>query len=332
MSAIGNTPLVRLSKILKDVDLRLYAKLESLNLGGSIKDRPALNIIKHGIETGLIHPNTVIVESSSGNMGIGLAQVCAYFGLRFICVIDPKTTEQNIRILEVFGADIDLVMEPDPQTGEYLQARLNRVKELCSVIPDSFWPNQYANEANAIAHYHTMGEIAKELNDKVDYLFCAVSTCGTLRGCAEYVRNHHLPTHIVAVDAYGSVIFGGSAAKRLIPGHGAAVVPPLYDPDLADQRLHVTDLECVIGCRRLVRHESLLVGGSSGAVLMAIEQVKHTIPPGSVVVAIFPDRGERYMETIYSDRWVAKHFGDVAHLWQDDREARNFATASDARA
>ena len=320
LSAIGNTPLVELTRIFSDKRFRLYAKLEALNPGGSMKDRPAREILMRGMRSGSISPGTVVVESSSGNMGLGLAQVCSVLGLKFICVVDPKTTSQNIRLLEAYGAQVDLVTKPDPTTGEFLQARLNRVRELLSSTPNAFWPNQYANEQNAIAHHQTMHEIVTALGGEVDFLFCATSTCGTLRGCAEYVREHLLATKIVAVDAVGSVIFGGQRAKRLVPGHGAAVRPALYQPDLAPQCIHVTDLDCITGCRRLARLEAILAGGSSGAVLMAIERLRPTLPLNSVCVAIFPDRGERYLDTIYSDEWVEEHFGQVSHLWEEGRE------------
>jgi cysteine synthase A len=165
-----------------------------------------------------------------------------------------------------------------------------------------------------------MHEIVTALDGEIDYLFCAASTCGTIRGCAEYLRDHNLPTRIFAVDAVGSVIFGGASGKRLIQGHGAAVRPALYGPDIAERFIQVSDLDCVVGCRRLVRDEAILAGGSSGAVLSAIEQVKDAIEPGAICAAIFADKGERYLDTIYSDSWVEEHFGDVAHLWQEERE------------
>jgi N-(2-amino-2-carboxyethyl)-L-glutamate synthase len=319
LSTIGNTPLIRLSRVFKESGFRLFTKLEGFNPGGSAKDRPALNILEEAIEAGVIRPETVIVESSSGNFGIGLAQACRYLGLRFICVVDPRTTLQNIRILKAYGAEVDVVSELDLKDGEFLQARINRVQTLLRTIKDSFWPNQYANIANAAAHYKTtMREIAVALNGDIDYLFCATSTCGTIRGCAEYVRDCNLKTKIFAVDAVGSVIFGGQTAKRLIPGHGAARRPELYLPDLAEECIHVTDLDCIVGCHRLVRSEAILVGGSSGGVLMALNYCRHRIPRGATVVMIFHDRGERYLDTIYSESWVKEYFGDVSSLWHDD--------------
>jgi cysteine synthase A len=328
LSAIGHTPLIRLTKIIADIDFQLFAKLEPLNPGGSMKDRPAISIINHGLETGAINSNTVIIESSSGNMGIGLAQACSYLGLRFICVVDPKVTSQNLKLLKAYGVDIDLVPNPDPITGEFLKARLDRVQYLLTTIENSFWPNQYANQHNPLAHHQTMQEILTALDGQLDYIFCATSTCGTMRGCAEYVRKHNLSTKVIAVDAIGSVIFGGPSAKRLIPGHGAAVRPQLFQSDLVDRHILVSDLECIIGCRRLARKEAILAGGSSGAIISAIELVKDEIEKGANCAIILPDRGERYLDTIYSDEWVEEHFGDVSHLWLAPREAETFVTAT----
>ena len=253
-------------------------------------------------------------------MGIGLAQACAYYKLRFICVVDPKTTDQNIALIKAYGSEIDMTLVPDPVTKEFLKARLDRVQSLLWTHKNSFWPNQYANLYNPIAHYKTMEEIVNGLDGTVDYLFCATSTCGTIRGCAEYVRAQDLPTKICAVDAKGSVIFGGLAAHRLIPGHGAAVVPDLYQLNLADRFIHVSDTDCIVGCRRLAKHEALLAGGSSGGIIMAVDEIKHSIPDGVNCVLLFADRGERYMDTIFSDVWVNEHFGDISHFWENQVE------------
>ena len=319
LAAIGRTPLVRLARLPGTARVDLFAKLEAANPGGSIKDRPALTIIEQALAHGLIDSGTVVVESSSGNFGVGLAQACRYHGLRFICVVDPKTTPQNLAILGAYGAEVDMVTERDPATGEYLPVRLRRVRELCQVSFRSFWPNQYANTWNALAHHTTMGEIADALEGWVDYLFCATSTCGTLRGCAEYVREHGLATVIVAVDAVGSVIFGGPGGRRLLPGHGAAIRPALCDQALAHEVIHVGDLDCVAGCRRLVRHEAILAGASSGAAVMAAYRMLPELRAGSNCVLILPDRGERYLDTVYCDAWVEAHFGAVSHLWEDAR-------------
>lgn len=316
LSAIGQTPLVRLVKMYEDADFRLYAKIESSNPAGSVKDRPALQILTQAIERGVIRTGTTVVESSSGNMGLGLAQACRYYRVRFICVVDPKTTAQNIRLLRAYGAEVDLVTQPGPD-GEYLSARRQRVQDLVNRIPRSYWPNQYANLDNARAHYATMGEIAAQLDGAVDYLFCATSTCGTLRGCAEYSRTCSPKTRIVAVDAVGSVIFGTPKSKRLIPGHGAAIVPELFQEGLADELVQIDDKDCIVGCRRLARREAILAGGSSGAVIMAVERMRNRIRSGANCVVICADRGERYLDTIYNDDWVFAQFGDISRAWSE---------------
>lgn len=319
LDAIGRTPLVRLRRFIPGSRFALFTKLEALNPGGSIKDRPAVAILKEALSSGAVGPETVIVESSSGNMGIGLAQACRYYGLRFVCVVDPKTAPANLRVLRAYGAEIDFVEKPDPESGEFLQARLNRVKELLGLLENAFWPNQYVNPMNPRSHYGTtMSEVVSAL-DRVDFLFVATSTCGTVRGCGEYVRDHGLATRVVAVDAVGSLIFSDVKAHRLIPGIGAGMRPPLCDLSLIDECVHVNDLECISACRRLVAREGILAGGSSGAVLAAVEKTRDRIPDGAVCVAILPDRGERYLETLFSDEWVREHFGEVEHLWREER-------------
>jgi cysteine synthase A len=257
-------------------------------------------------------------------MGIGLAQACAVLGLRFICVVDARTTAQNVAILRAYGAEIEVVDEPDPSGGGFLRARVERVRTIVAGLPCAFWPNQYGNMNNALAHRQTMHEIVAALDGKVDFLFCPTSTCGTIRGCADYVREHGLRTVIVAVDAIGSVIFDAPHGRepmpmtvRLIPGHGAAVRPALYREGVADVCVHVSDLECVVGCRRLVATEGILAGGSSGAAVMAVERLADRLGEGATCVVMFPDRGERYLDTIYSDDWVRTHFGVVPPLWQE---------------
>jgi 2,3-diaminopropionate biosynthesis protein SbnA len=317
LTTIGDTPLVRLNQLFGPLHFRLYAKLEFMNPGGSSKDRPALAIMKAGMESGAVKPNTVVIESSSGNMAISLAKICSFLGLRFICVVDPRTTEQNIRIMKAYGAEIDRVTEPDRATGEYLPARIQRVNTLLESIEYAFWPNQYANPNNHLAHTQTtMREIASRLNHEVDYLFCGVSTGGTIRGCAEYVKESGMNTRIIAVDAEGSILFGGARKKRRLPGLGAAIIPPLFRRDLIDRCIHVSDLDCVTGCRKLVRKESILAGGSSGGVISAVQSCMKDIPEGAVCAVILPDRGERYLDTVYSDEWVRAQFGDVQHLWE----------------
>ncbi len=318
LSCVGGTPLVELTGFLRDIPARVYAKLEMLNPGGSIKDRPALAMLEDLAARGRLVPRvTHVIESSSGNLAVGLAQACRYHGVRFTCVVDVKTSPQNIAILRAYGADVDIVTEPDPETGEFLAARLTRVRELLAQAPDAFWPNQYANPRNPRAHYTTMREIVDQLGDAPDVLLCATGTCGTIIGVSQYVAEQGLPTRVVGVDAVGSVIFGDVGRSRLIPGHGASRRPEILGASDPAEIVHVSDLDCVIGCRRLMAREAILAGGSSGAVVTALERLRDVISAGSRVAVILPDRGERYLHSIYDDAWVSATFGDVAHLWND---------------
>lgn len=318
LGAIGNTPLVALRRVVRKASFRLFAKLEAANPGGSIKDRAARSLLLEAMRTGRLARDSVVVESSSGNMGIGLAQACAVLGLRFICVVDARTTVQNVSIMRALGAEIEVVDAPEANGGGFLRGRIERVRAIVACLPHAFWPDQYGNMNNALAHRQTMHEIVTTLGGRVDVLFCPTSTCGTIRGCADYVRERGLATRIVAVNAVGSVIFddpcsrrNGGAPVRLIPGHGAALRPALYREGVADLCVHLSDLECVVGCRRLVAREGILAGGSSGAAVMAVERLRDRIADDATCVVVFPDRGERYLDTIYCDDWVRRHFGAI---------------------
>ncbi|CAM3986975.1 2,3-diaminopropionate biosynthesis protein SbnA [Cohnella lubricantis] len=323
LQLIGRTPLVPLDRMFAGAHYRVFAKLEMMNPGGSAKDRPALRMIDKAIERGEIGPGTTIVESSSGNLAISLALICRCLGLPFICVLDARTTPVHLRLLRSYGARIEWIREPDRDTGEYLPARLRRVRELLADIPGSYWPNQYANPDNYLAHYETtMPELLQELG-RIDYLFCGISTFGTLRGCAERIRAEGLPTKVVAVDAAASVIFGAvPGAVRRLPGLGAAIVPPLSRPELADRVARVGDVDCVRGCRELLNAEAIMAGASSGAVLSAIRLMQVDIEPGAVCAAILVDRGERYGDTVYDDEWVAGLPGGRELLAETQEELR----------
>ena len=322
LSCVGNTPLVQLEKYFTDPSFKLFAKLEMFNPGGSVKDRPATKMLMEAYNSGKINGNSTIIESSSGNCGIGLAQACATLGLKFICVTDVRSTLTARKIIRAYGGIIDMVEKPHPEKG-FLGARWARVAELVETIPNSFNCNQYKNPNNPRAHYDTMEEILTALDHDLDYVFCATSTCGTLRGLSEYVEQNNLKTKVIGVDAKGSVIFGDKPKKRLIPGHGAATMPPHYCPGLEDDFVLVSDLDCVIGCRKLILREGIFVGGSSGAVISGIEKMQHQIPPGSTVACILCDQGVRYLDTIFSDDWVEEHFGEVSHNWIPQSSALN---------
>ncbi|MEA1889927.1 MAG: 2,3-diaminopropionate biosynthesis protein SbnA [Pseudomonadota bacterium] len=312
LDTVGTTPVIELSKIFGDSQFKLFGKIEAMNPGGSIKDRSALHMLREALSSGELSANTTIIESSSGNMAIGLAQVCAYWDLKLVCVVDIRTTKQILQILQAYGAEISLVSVPLPGTDSLLEARKLRVRELLASVPDSYCPDQYANLNNCTAHYQsTMPEILNALQSPVDYLFLATSTSGTLRGCAEYIHDNGLATKVIAVDAIGSVIFGDKAQPRLLPGHGAAEQSKIHLDGLADDVVLISDWDCVTGCRNLVRREAVLAGASSGGVIAAIHKYRERIEEGAVCAAILADRGERYMDTVYSDDWVMKNFDQL---------------------
>ena len=310
LSTIGNTPIIELKKLFSsnEFNFNVYAKLESQNPSGSTKDRSALCMITDALNSGKINKDTTIVESSSGNFGIALAQICLILHLKFICVIDPKTTSQNIDLLKAYGAQLEYVEKPDMLTGEYLPARIERVNQLLSKIPNSYNLNQYRNLCNPFAHRSTAKEIINSFNGCLDYIFCTVSTCGTIRGYSEYIKEHNYSCKLVAVDAIGSIIFGSTIKKRLIPGHGAAIKSPLFQEGLVDDFLQVSDFDCVYGCHKLLYSEGVFAGGSTGAIVSAIMKYKDTIPAGSNCVMIVHDRGDRYLDSIYSNEWINTHF------------------------
>jgi 2,3-diaminopropionate biosynthesis protein SbnA len=310
LAAIGDTPLVALHRYLLRPDVAVWAKLEAANPGGSAKDRPAARMLQDALDDGLIDLGTTVVESTSGNTGIGLAQACRYHGIQLICVVDGRALGTSVRAMRALGADVRVVSQPDPETGDLLVARLALVRRLLAETPDSFWPDQYANESNPAAHAAgTMREIDEALDGRLDHLFVATSTTGTLRGCGDYLREHGRSTRIVAVDSTGSALFGGLRGPRRLPGFGAGVETGLSASADFDDLVRVSDLDCVVGCRRLAGREAILAGASSGGVAYALEMAAAQMEPGSRCAAIFPDGGSGYLETVYDDAWVEKELG-----------------------
>lgn len=310
LGATGSTPLVSLTRYLDRGDVAVWAKLEALNPGGSAKDRPATRMIAEAIASGRIGPSSTVIESTSGNLGVGLAQACRFHDIGLICVVDSRAHEINVRTMRALGADVRVVTKPDPETGDLLSARLKLVARLLEEVPDSYWPDQYGNPANAASHAEgTMREIDEALRGDLDYVFVATSTTGTLSGCHDYVRAHGRATQIVAVDAVGSALFGGTRATRQVPGFGAGVETPLSRSAGYDLLVRASDLDCVVGCRRLVEREAILAGGSSGAVAIALEALAPSMAAGSRCALILPDGGDGYLATIYDDAWVAETLG-----------------------
>jgi 2,3-diaminopropionate biosynthesis protein SbnA len=296
VACAGRTPLVALGRQFPPPGSTVIAKLELMNPSGSMKDRSAAYIVERGIADGTITAASHLIESSSGNFGIALAAAARVYGLDFTCVVDPKTTPANLRILRQLGTRVELVSEPD-EHGCYLEARLRRVAELCREEPGRLWINQYANERSWQAHYHgTAGEILADLDRPIDCLVAPVSTTGTILGLARRLRRSFPRLHVVAVDAAGSVIFGGPPGPRHVPGLGAGRRPELLAPAEIDEVVYVSDREAVAGCRTLAAREGILAGGSSGAVVAAIERLRPRLPEHWQVLTVLPDRGDRYLD------------------------------------
>lgn len=306
LDRIGETPLVRLSRLFRDSRCEVLAKLELFNPGGSVKDRPAHYIVERGLADGSIRKNSHIVESSSGNLAIALAMVCRIHGLRFTAVVDPNISPINLRIIQCYGGKIELVTEKDNQGG-YLGTRIERVKHMLREQPDVVWTNQYANDRNWQSHYHGEGEdILRDLDRPLDYLVLGVSTSGTLHGIARRLREAWPNMKVVAVDALGSVLFGTPPYPRDLPGLGASRVPELLQRDEIDQAIHIDDYESAVACRELVKHEGIFAGGSSGSVVAAIQRLSSQVPCGAHILTVLPDRGERYLDTVYDDEWLSR--------------------------
>ena len=290
---------------------RLYLKIEGFNFAGSIKLKPAREMVERAEREGLIGPGSTLVESSSGNLGVALSMIAASKGYRFVCVVDPRCNPTTRQLMESLGAQVDLVTEPDPVDG-FLGARLNHVRELCASDERYVWLNQYVNPGNWGAHYRwTAPEIAAEFPD-LDVLFVGAGTTGTLMGCARYFREHRPDVRIVAVDAVGSVSFGCPPAPRLIPGLGMSVRPPQLDESLLDDVVFVEELDTVRACHRLAAG-GLLVGGSTGTVVHgAMTWLADHQAQDVTAVTISPDLGRPYLDTIYQPDWVLDHFGAEA--------------------
>lgn len=304
LCCIGQTPIVRLSKLYRRQPVDVFAKMEMLNPGGSIKDRPAKYIVEQGLLDGTFNAHSHIIESSSGNFAIALAMVCKQYGLRFTCVVDPKISPTNLKIIQCYGANIEMVTDLD-NNGGYLETRIKRVNQLLKEIPGAAWINQYANPRNWQSHYYGEAqEILNQIDEPIDYLVIGASTSGTLLGIARRLRQRWPKLKIVAVDAVGSVLFGTPAGPRELPGIGASRVPELLKPEEFDQVIHVDDYESAIACRRLLRSEGIFAGGSSGSALAAIDKLLAQENSPKRILTLFPDRGDRYLELVYDDQWL----------------------------
>jgi 2,3-diaminopropionate biosynthesis protein SbnA len=282
----------------------VFLKLEGFNVTGSIKIKTAIGLVEDLERQGVAMPNeTVIVESSSGNLGLALSLVCAVKGYKFICVTDPNANRATIRGMELNGAEVIVIKERDP-AGGFLGSRLKKIEEILHSEPNAVWLNQYANIANKNVHAEqTAHEIAREF-DKVDWVIVGSGTTGTLGGVSELLRGEFPGIKVVAVEPEGSVTFGGLPGKRNIPGIGTSVRPKLADVADPDIVVAISEQKTVEACLSFVRDHHLLVGGSTGTVLAAVQQLAPEFTRGDTIVAISADFGEKYLDTIYNPVWV----------------------------
>ncbi|WP_433273345.1 2,3-diaminopropionate biosynthesis protein SbnA [Actinosynnema sp. CS-041913] len=295
------------------VDLRrlsghpLYLKCEGFNFAGSIKLKAANEMVSAAARSGALRAGTTLVESSSGNLGVALSLVAASRGYRFLCVTDTRCNLSTRQLMAALGAEVHVITEPHPQDG-FLGARIRFVKDLVAERADHLWLNQYANPGNWMAHYQTTGpEILKSFPE-VDVVFIGAGSTGTLMGCARYFRENKPSVRVVAIDSVGSVTFGTPAQPRMLPGLGTSVRPPLLDESFVDEVLHVAEADTVRACRTLLRN-GFLFGGSTGTVLSGATAWLARHDGDVTAVAIAPDMGERYLDTVYHDQWIADIYG-----------------------
>jgi N-(2-amino-2-carboxyethyl)-L-glutamate synthase len=307
LQRVGKTPLVRLDST-DFAFMNLYGKLEMYNPTGSVKDRAASHILRKILENGEITQQTTIIESSSGNFGVALAAYAGLERLNFICVTDPHISTINKMLISAFGGHIDEVNVPD-QYGGYLLQRIERVKELQVKISDSYWVEQYRNPYNAEAYYLSLGQEVCDEMDSIDYIFVGVSSGGTITGLSKKIKEEFPKATIIAVDIEGSVIFGAAARNRVIPGIGSSMVPKILEHAMIDDVVWVNEQETIESCQLLLKQHCIFAGGSSGSVYAAIKkyfQMKGPKKNKINVVAILPDRGERYVHTIYNSNWCRR--------------------------
>ncbi|NQD42872.1 pyridoxal-phosphate dependent enzyme [Glutamicibacter halophytocola] len=304
------SPMVKLERLFYASGIELFAKLDSLQLSGSTKERTAENLITSFLDSGQLEPGGMVVESTSGNLGISLARQCIVRGIEFVAVVDEKANQSAVEIMRAYGATVDLVR--DPADGNRLAARRQRVAQLLADNPGAVTTNQYGSERNPEAHYSsTMPEIMEALDGDLDMLFIATSTTGTILGCQNYLREHRLPTKLVAVDALGSVLFGGEAGNRRLPGLGAGIIPELSLQVEPDRICRIPEIDMVRGCRLLARREGILAGASTGAIVSAMGQVLPELPAGSRAAFLVHDSGVPYLHSVYNDEWVQENLGET---------------------
>jgi N-(2-amino-2-carboxyethyl)-L-glutamate synthase len=272
--------------------------------------------------SGVLRPGSVLVESSSGNLGVALSMIAASKGYGFICVTDSRCNLTTRLLMEALGSEVHVITEPDPISG-YLGARMNYVRALCASDDRCVWLNQYTNAEAWKAHYRTTAPAIARQFPELDVLFVGAGTTGTLMGCARYFQERHPSVRIVAIDPVGSVSFGTPATRRMIPGLGMNVRPPLLDESYVDEVVHVEEADAIRACHRMARR-GFLFGGSTGTVVSgAMSWLARNGARDLTAVAIAPDLGERYLDTIYQTNWVNDLYGDDVLV--DELSTRSWA-------
>jgi cystathionine beta-synthase len=303
LDAVGRTPLIRLRRVIDGASCLVLAKVEYVNPGGSVKDRPAVAMLLDAEERGLLKPGSTIVEATSGNTGTGLAMAAAIRGYRCILVMPDKMAKEKIDLLRAYGAEV--VITPTNVATDSPESYYGVAERLVSEIPGAFMPNQWHNHANPDAHYHTTGpEIWEQTAGTVTHFVSGVGTGGTISGTARFLKEKNPQIHVVGADPEGSIYSGDTPKSYKVEGIGMAYLPETVDLKVIDEMVRVSDRESFLMARRIAREEGLLVGGSSGTAAVAAVKLAKTLPADAVLVVVFPDSGRGYMSKIFNDEWM----------------------------
>jgi cysteine synthase A len=291
LDLIGETPILHLRSFDRPGAASLFAKLEHLNPGGSVKDRTALGMIQDAEARGLLRPGSTIVEPTAGNTGIGLALAGTLLGYRVILVVPEKYSREKKQIMTALGATLEITPTADGMPGA-----VSRARDIAAATPGAFVPQQFENKANPEMHYRTTArEIWQQMQGKIDALVLGAGTGGTLSGVARYVKERNPGVRAILVESEGSVLGGGEAAPHKVEGIGNSFVPKTLDRDLVDEVIAVTDRDAFATSALLARREGLLVGGSSGAAAFAAARVAERLGAGRRIVTLFTDIADRYL-------------------------------------
>jgi cystathionine beta-synthase len=312
LDLVGNTPLVRLDRVGRDLHCHLLAKLEYLNPGGSVKDRPARAMVDAAEAAGLLSRGGTIVEPTSGNTGVGLAIVAAIRGYRCIFTVPDKVAAEKRQLLRAYGADV--VVCPTTVPPEHPDSYYSVADRLTAETPGAFQPNQYRNPANPQSHVATTGpEIWRQTAGRITHFVAGVGTGGTISGVGHYLKSQNPGIQIVGADPEGSIYSGGGGRPYLVEGIGEDFWPSTYDGSVVDRIVAVSDRDSFLTARRVTREEGIFVGGSTGTAVWAALEVGKSLGPDDVVVVLIPDSGRGYLTKLYDDSWMADHGFVRAH-------------------